>query len=152
MRLIIVIYIAFFFKIVPIIGAENSENKTNKCSFDHRVRIIFWIKKGSYGTQIASLADNYYTIVDLGFTFKYSDVSYTRVKISTNGHVCLGGDDADTNMTIPGCDRITPPSPLQHTIVGSKLRFKSNSKGQWSIKHTNHLRHMFVIMRVVYKN
>ena len=90
-------------------------NKTNKCSFDHRVRIIFWPKKkGSYGTQIASLADNYYTIVNLGFTFKYADVSYTQVKISTNGYVCLGGDDNDTYMTIPGCDSITPPSPLQH--------------------------------------
>ena len=45
MSLIIVIYLAFFFKIPPIFGAENSKNKTNKCSFDHRVRIIFWLKK-----------------------------------------------------------------------------------------------------------
>ena len=41
---------------------------------------------------------------------------YTQVKISTNGYVCLGGDD-DINTTIPGCDRITPLSPY-NILVG----------------------------------
>ena len=61
-----------------------------------------------YGTQIPSRNDGY-TLVNLGFNFKFFDKEYTQVSISTNGYICLG------NNTL--CDNPKRQSPYD-ILVG----------------------------------
>jgi hypothetical protein len=72
--------------------------------------------------------DNGYSVVNLGFTFKYFDRAFTQVSISSNGYVCLGNNSA--------CDRLLRPSPYD-ILVGLNYDLDSRSieSGQIYYKH-----------------
>ncbi len=75
-------------------------------------------KKVSYGTPIISKNDGH-EVVNLGFTFKYCDKTFTQVSISSNGYVCLGVNSL--------CSSYRRPSPheilvgLNHDLNPTKI-------------------------------
>jgi hypothetical protein len=68
--------------------------------------------------------DNVYSVVNLGFTFKYFERDYIQVSISTNGYVCLGNNSA--------CSSKIRPSP-HDILVGLNYDLNSSRKGSGKI-------------------
>ncbi len=69
-----------------------------------------------------------YSVVNLGFIFKYFDREYTQVSISSNGYVCLGN-----NLK---CDRKTRPSPYDILVgLNYELDTTLEESGQIYYKH-----------------
>jgi hypothetical protein len=69
-----------------------------------------------------------YRVVDLGFTFKYFDIDYSQVSISSNGYVCLGNNSK--------CDSTTRPSP-DDILIGLNLFLNPTRYGSGQIYYKN---------------
>jgi hypothetical protein len=65
-----------------------------------------------------------YTLVDIGFTFKYFSTEYTQVSISSNGYVCLGYNYE--------CYEGTRPTPFD-ILVGLNYELDPTREGSGQI-------------------